>query len=105
MGVPFESGAYGEYSAYILAMSATNEQEHSRLVRHLRRAITQELTPRQRETLVLYYSAGLSMTDIARHQGVTVSTVSRSLERSRKRLERCLRYGGRELLRESVEGK
>ena len=32
-----ESGAYGEYSAYISALGETNSREHDRLLRSLRR--------------------------------------------------------------------
>ena len=51
---------------------------------------------------MLFYDRQMSMTEIARIQGVAVSTVSRSLRRSTDRLEKCLRYGARELLRMSV---
>lgn len=97
-----ESGAYGEYSAYISALGETNSREHDRLLRSLRRALQEELTARQLETVMLFYDRQMSMTEIARIQGVAVSTVSRSLRRSTDRLEKCLRYGARELLRMSV---
>lgn len=102
MGAAFESGAFGEYAAYIAALGETNAAEHSRLLRSLRRALREELTPRQLETLALFYGQRLCMTDIARIQGVNVSTVSRSLHRSCRRLEKCLRYSSRTLLAQSA---
>ena len=49
-----------------------------RLRRNLRRARELELTPRQREVLILYYDKGLKMHQIARRLGVNESTVSRT---------------------------
>ena len=62
------------------------------LRRGLRRAREQELTPRQREMVFLYYDRGLKMSQIAQKLGVNRSTVSRTVKRARERLYRCLRY-------------
>lgn len=51
-----------------------------------------ELTPRQREVLALYMERDMNVTQIAAVLGVNKSTVSRSLHRAIRRLERCLRY-------------
>ena len=64
-----------------------------RLRRGLRLARREELTPRQRQVLALCYDRGLSVTEAARELGVCPSTVSRTLQRARHRLYRCLRYG------------
>lgn len=69
-----------------------NSDQLERLRRNLRRAREQELTPRQREILALYYDRGLKMPQIARKLGVNRSTVSRTVKRARERLYRCLRY-------------
>ena len=58
----------------------------------LRRAREQELTPRQRQTLELYFDQGMTIPQIARELGVNRSTVSRTLRRAKNRLYRCLRY-------------
>ena len=63
-----------------------------RLRQGLRRARQQELTPRQQQLLDLYYDQGLTMPQIARQLGVNVSTVSRTIQRAKRRLYRCLRY-------------
>ena len=52
----------------------------------------QELTPRQREMVFLYYDRGLKMSQIAQKLGVNRSTVSRTVKRAKQRLYRCLRY-------------
>gem|GEM_PF-6982040 len=54
--------------------------------------VAAELTPRQREVLALYMGRDMNVTQIAAVLGVNKSTVSRSLHRALRRLERCLRY-------------
>lgn len=58
----------------------------------LRQILEQELSPRQRETVEAYYFENKTMDRIAREQGVNRSTVSRTLKRGMKNLERFLRY-------------
>ena len=58
-------------------------------------AIREELTPRQRQIVEMYYIKQMPMHYIARELGVVPSTVSRTLARAKIRLERCLKYGGR----------
>lgn len=69
-----------------------NSEQMDRLRRNLRRAREQELTPRQREMLSMYYEGGMSMPQIAERLGVNRSTVSRTIRRARERLHRVLRY-------------
>ena len=92
---------YGEYQDYLLRLGTDNADAHNRLLKNLSAALTEELTPRQREAMTLYYITGLNMRQVAREMGVNISTVSRTLERGRRRLCRCLRYGARELLDEA----
>ena len=61
-------------------------------------AVSQELTPRQKEMVEMYFIRQMPMTGIAQELGVNVSTVSRTLKRSKLRLRRFLQYGGRALL-------
>ncbi len=51
-------------------------------------AVRSKLTKKQRETFLLYYGKKLKMPEIARKQGVCVSTVSRSISRARRRIDR-----------------
>ena len=89
---------YGEYRRYLSDLGDDNTYEYSLLKRRLAKAMVEELTARQRQMTLMYFSEGLSMTEIAAELGVNVSTVSRTLKRARGRLHRCLRFGARELL-------
>ena len=70
-----------------------NSAQHRDMLRALSRAIQRELSPKQRQTVMLYYYDRLSIPKIAQLQGVNKSTVSRSLAAARGKLERTLRYG------------
>jgi RNA polymerase sigma factor (sigma-70 family) len=59
----------------------------------LKKAIKRELTERQQYILIEYYFKERSMTDIARELGITKSTVSRHISRSKERLKQSLKYG------------
>ena len=82
-------GEYGEYRAFLLSLGGDNADTRQRLLRNLRAAVREELTPRQFQIVGMYYAGGMSMTAIAGELGISVSTVSRTLERGRKRLRRC----------------
>ena len=80
-------------------MAADNSREINRLKRNLIRALQEDVTPRQRQALLLYYSEGLNMREIGERLGVDKSTVSRTIKRGEQRLQRCLRYGAESYLR------
>lgn len=82
----------GDLTVWTRQNAGDNGEQLDRLRRSLRRARDQELTPRQRQMLELYFEGGLTMPQIARQLGVHPSTVSRTLRRARDRLYRALRY-------------
>ena len=82
----------GDMTVWLRDHAEDNSDQLERLRRNLRRAREQELTPRQKEILDLYYDRGLKMPQIARKLGINRSTVSRTVKRARERLYRCLRY-------------
>lgn len=70
-----------------------NDPKYRSLIsQELRNAVQHELTKKQYETLQLYVHERMSMKQIAEKQGVNVSTVSRSISRAVKRIDRrmCL---------------
>ncbi len=78
---------------YSIQMSTDNSKEISRLKRNLIRALHEDVTPRQRQTLLMYYAEGKNMREIGEVLGVDKSTISRTIKRGEQRLQRCLRYG------------
>ena len=86
-------------AVYTRQMAADNSREISRLKRNLIRALREDVTPRQRQTLAMYYGQGLNMREIGEQLGIDKSTVSRTIKRGEHRLRRCLRYGADRYLR------
>lgn len=92
-----------DMAAYTRQMSVDNSQEISRLKRNLIRALQEDVTPKQRQVLLLYYAEGLNMREIGLRLNVDKSTVSRTIKRGEQRLQRCLRYGAENYLRNMDE--
>lgn len=86
------------FRAYMHRLGQDNSIIRHRLRRRLSDAMYSELTPRQLEMVQMYYMDDIKMQDIADHLGINVSTVCRTLARARQKLNRCLKYGAKELL-------
>ena len=82
----------GDMTVWLRENAEDNHEQMERLLRNLRKARTQELTPRQQEILTLRYEQNMRVTEIARLLGLNRSTVSRTLKRAQERLRRCLQY-------------
>lgn len=93
-----ETYGAADLAAYMQYMYEDNSERIDRLKRNLSRALRQDITPRQREYMMLYYGENMTMPAIAARCGVHKSTVSRTLKRGREKLYRCLRYGAADLL-------
>ena len=75
-----KGGAYAaDMAVYARAMASDNSAQMSRVKRNLLRALREEVTPRQREMLLLYYGEQLNMRQIGTRLGVDKSTVSRTI--------------------------
>ena len=70
----------------------TNQAQMQRLKRALRDVIKNDLTPRQKEMVVLYYYEGMRMPQNAQQLNRDVSTVSRTIKRARRNLRDRLKY-------------
>lgn len=92
-----------DMAVYTRQMSTDNTGEIATLKQNLARAMSEEITGRQREMITLYYGEGLNMREIAQRLAVDKSTVSRTIKRGEHRLRRCLRYGAASLLRSGEE--
>lgn len=82
----------GGLQKWIAENAGDNAETLARLRRHLPEAILEELTPRQRVCLQMYYFDRKNMREIGEDLGVKVSTVSRTVARAENRLYRVLRY-------------
>ena len=67
-----------DMAVYSRQMAADNSKEVSRLKRNLIRALQEDVTPRQRQALLMYYGEGLNMREIGERLGVDRSTISRT---------------------------
>ena len=61
-------------------------------LRRMQRVMDAELTPPQREVLMLYYFEELRPSEIARIRGVHRSSILRTLRRAERRLQKYLKY-------------
>ena len=71
---------------YNSRLAETNNETLKKVRHALVEIIKNDLTERQKETVVLYYYKKMTMTEIADILGVNVSTVSRTLARARKNI-------------------
>ena len=83
-----------DMAVYTRQMAADNSAELSRLKRNLIRALKEDVTPRQREVLTLYYAQGLNMREIGGAAGGGQVHGVPEHQAGERRLQRCLRYGG-----------
>ena len=96
-------GASLELTRWASLLAGDNSRELTFLQGKLAQALAEELTPRQREVMILYYQRELNLEQIGRRLGVNESTVSRTLRRGENKLRRCLRYGSPVLLNAGPE--
>ncbi len=71
---------------YNSRLAETNNETLKKVRHALVETIKNDLTERQKETVILYYYKKMTMTEIADILGVNVSTVSRTLARARKNI-------------------
>ena len=82
----------GDMTVWLRENADDNQEQLERLLRNLRKARIQELTPRQQQMLSMRFEQNMSGAEIARELGLNRSTVSRTLKRAQDRLRRCLQY-------------
>lgn len=69
-----------------------DEESGNKLKRILLKVINNELTPRQKEVIMLYYYKGADTVKISRQLGITPQAVSAVMARARMRIYRILQY-------------
>lgn len=75
-----------------------SDHDHNFALQNLRIAIREELTDKQRSYMTMYFVDGLTMCEIAKQHGVTLSTVSRTISRGEKRIAHVVKYSSPALL-------
>ena len=88
-----------DMAQYSRQMAADNSREVSRLKRNLIRCLREDVTEKQRQMILMYYAEGKNMREIGEQIGIDKSSVSRTIKRGERRLQRCLRYGAEAYLR------
>lgn len=94
-GTPFDTRASewaGDMTVWLRENANDNEEQMDRLLRNLRKAMEEELTPRQRQMIKMRFYQNMNGAEIAKELRLNRSTVSRTLRRAQARLRRCLRY-------------
>jgi RNA polymerase sigma-70 factor (ECF subfamily) len=69
-----------------------NDSESSRLRSILLKVIKNELTPRQKEIIMLYYFKGADIADISERLGISQQAVYASMSRAKKTMYGILKY-------------
>jgi RNA polymerase sigma-70 factor (ECF subfamily) len=76
----------------ILGCDNDEEGNPQRLRRVLLKVINNELTPRQKEIIMLYYFKDVDIVSISKRLGVSPQAVSTVMSRARMRMFRILQY-------------
>ena len=76
----------------ILGCDNDEEGNAQRLRRVLLKVINNELTPRQKEIIMLYYFKDVDIVSISKRLGVSPQAVSAVMSRARMRMFRILQY-------------
>lgn len=94
--------------AFIQWLNAVNDvtdQDHSRVVKMMGQALQEELTEKQMRYVSAYYVEQLSMAKIGERYGIKKTTVSRTIKRAQRRIEKVIRYCSPVFLEESIKSE
>ena len=70
--------------------------------RLMREIVRENLTKRQKCYIIMYYTKGMTMQEIADAEGVSKSTVSRTIGLARKRISCCMKPA---MLKSALKGR
>ena len=94
-GTPFETRSSewaSDMAAWLRENANDNDEQMERLLRNLRKAMEEELTPRQRQMIEMRFYQNMNGAEIANELKLNRSTVSRTLRRAQERLRRFVQY-------------
>ena len=75
-----------------LILGLNDDEDGSRVRRVMLKIINNELTPRQKEIIMLYYFKDVDIVSISKRLGVSPQAVSAVMSRARMRMFRILQY-------------
>ena len=75
-----------------LILGLDDDEDGSRVRRVMLKIINNELTPRQKEIIMLYYFKDTDIVSISKRLGVSPQAVSAVMSRARMRMFRILQY-------------
>ncbi len=91
--------SFGSFQEQLLSLrkyeeenAQDNREKLDQIIRLIKPAMENELNEKQRDMMQKYYFSGMTMQEISDIYGINRSTVSRYLARSRRKLEKVLRY-------------
>lgn len=103
---------YGDKALIVADIQQVNDIDQetyriyrSHMIKAMRKAIKDVLTPTQRDYINAYYQESLSMQDIANRYGVTKGSVSRTIRRARQSIYDYVRYSSPFLLNAEFSSK
>lgn len=79
--------AYSRFSSY-----GSNQADVKRMKQILMQALSEELTPRQRQCITLYFFDNMNMPEIASLLSLSRSTVSRHIKAAKRKLQNVAKY-------------
>lgn len=85
--IRFEKAVFDSYDSV-----TENTKQRENVKKALGRIIQKELTPRQRQIVIMCCCEDRSVSDTANELGLNKSTVSRHLNRAKEKIERTLSY-------------
>ncbi len=92
--VTYSDKANGETDKRIMRLLGHNDMDEraAMLRRVMLKVINNELTPRQKEIIMLYYFQDMTLTDIGDRLGISPQAASAAMSRAKLRLFRILQY-------------
>lgn len=103
---------YGEKALIVADIQQLNDIDQetyqiyrSHMIKSMRKAIKECITPTQRDYLNAYFKEGLSMEAIGARYGVNKASVSRGIKRARERIYDYVRYSSPFLLNAELSSK
>lgn len=79
--------AYSRFSSY-----GSNKADIEKMKHILLKALSEDLTTRQRQCITLYFYDNMKMKEIARVLSLSPSTVTRHIKAAKRRLQKVAKY-------------